>query len=126
MEGGSNALAAFADSRPHPTASGTEWADDYSSMVTAALLQHVTKTALILSPDCAHRYSPYCTNKGIWRFENISPDDTHRTPTLVGKLFVRNQVTFQIQTFMQCVWAHFRLSLFDAVYWKWARSIDIR
>lgn len=40
-------------------APGKQWADDYSSLVTAALLQHVGGSLVVMPEGCAKKFSPY-------------------------------------------------------------------
>jgi hypothetical protein len=58
-----------------------QYADDFSSMATAALLQHAVQTLVLLPDRCAEakRYGPKCTSGGFLAFRY--PDDkTSRAP----------------------------------------------
>lgn len=42
-----------------PSPPGKQWADDYSSLVTAALLQHVGGSLVVMPEGCAKKFSSY-------------------------------------------------------------------
>jgi hypothetical protein len=90
LEGGSAALNMYAKSHPLPKTSSSDWAFSYSAMVTAALLQHVARDAVVVGPGCAKGKLEHAC--GIVAFMNMHSSDSSRKGVPVGSVTVKKQV----------------------------------
>jgi len=85
LAGGRAAVSAFARSRPNPAIDdlppNLQYADDFSSMATAALLQHTVQNIVTLPDRCAEakHYGPKCTNGGFLAFHYPDDKTSHAT-----------------------------------------------
>jgi len=100
LAGGRAAVSAFARSRPDPAIDdlppNLQYADDFSSMATAALLQHSVQNIVTLPDRCAEakHYGPKCTNGGFLAFHYSDDKASHATvkPELVAGVVSSRQI----------------------------------